>query len=380
MKQFDLHRNSLGKVWITFLTMASVGGSLSAWAALAPAEKGPSIHKNQKFRNWGLANDEDRSHIQAVDAWQIQRGSKSVVVAVIDTGVDANHPDLKENIWEKREGNQRIYGWDFVSNRPNPSDVHGHGTHVSGIIGAVANPSAGVSGVAQKVSILPIRYYSESNSGAVNLANTVKALRYAVDQGAAIINYSGGGPEFSEEEYLAMKYAEAKGVLVVAAAGNERQNIDREENYYYPAAYRLKNVISVASTDIHNALLPSSNWGKTKVDIAAPGEKIFSTMPRGRYGNMTGTSQATAFVTGVAALALSEAKARGIKLSPEEVRELIMASADQLPQLKDKVATNGRVNAFRTLQKLREKLTRPGKWELASGSPQSIMQALINLD
>src|SRR4029077_10572959 len=125
-----------------------------------------------------------------------------------------------------------------------------------------------------------------SNPGSVNLRNTVKAINYAIDHGARIINYSGGGPEFSEEEYLAIKRAESKGILFVAAAGNERQNTDLVENYYYPSAYRLSNIISVAATDIHNNLLPSSNWGKKSVDVAAPGENIYSTLPQNKFGYM----------------------------------------------------------------------------------------------
>ncbi len=244
-----------------------------------------------------------------------------------------------------------VFGWDFVRNQPNPTDEHGHGTNVAGIIGATMNTHAGISGVAHKVSIMAVKYYSEANPGSVNLANTIKALEYAVEHGARIINYSGGGPEFSESEYLAMKKAEAKGVLVVAAAGNERQNTDQIENYYYPAAYRLTNIISVAATDINNKLLPSSNWGKSKVDVAAPGETIYSTLPGSRYGSMSGTSQATAFVTGIAALML----AKDPTLKPQQIREIITGSVDKLPTLKDKVASGGRVNAYHALLALAER-------------------------
>src|SRR5690606_14919320 len=121
--------------------------------------------------------------------------------------------------------------------------------------------------------------------GKANLENTIKGINYAVEKGARIINYSGGGPQYSQQEYLAMKNAEAKGVLIVAAAGNERQNIDSESNYYYPAAYSahgLKNIISVAAIDIESNLLKSSNWGSKKVDVAAPGENIYSTLPGNR--------------------------------------------------------------------------------------------------
>jgi len=267
--------------FIGIVVVASLGAIGKAPKEGIISKTFPKIRAEQ-LKNWGIANTKSKSHVQAIDAWKIEEGSRNVIVAVIDTGIDATHPDLKQNIWRDKDQN---YGWNFVKNQANPSDDHGHGTHVAGIIGAIANAKTGVSGVAQKVSIMGVKYYSETNSGAVNLKNTVKAIEYAVEKGAKIINYSGGGPEFSEEEYLAIKKAEAKGVLFVAAAGNERQDTDVPENYYFPSAYRLSNIISVAATDIQNHLIRSSNWGKSRVDITAPGENIFSTLPNGRYGN-----------------------------------------------------------------------------------------------
>ena len=304
------------------------------------------------FKNWGLINGRAHSHIDAPDAWKIEEGSKDIVVAVIDTGIDASNKDLQKNLWKDPSVKGKdVYGWNFVTDQANPFDDHGHGTHVAGIIGGAVDTENGMSGVAHKVSIMAVKYYSESNPGSVNLKNTVRAINYAVDHGARIINYSGGGPEFAEDEYLAIKKAEAKGVLVVAAAGNEHQNTDLTENYYYPAAYRLSNILSVASTDINNNLLPSSNWGKTHVDVAAPGENIYSTLPGGRFGYMTGTSQATAFVTGVAALLLS----KDPTLTPVQLKEIIMASVDRFPQLESKLVTGGRVNAYAALLSLQNK-------------------------
>jgi subtilisin family serine protease len=324
----------------------------------------------ESFKNWGIINGEAKSHIDAVDAWTISEGSPNVVVAVIDTGIDANHKDLKGNIWHDPK-HPDTYGWNFVTNKPNPFDDHGHGTHVSGIIGAIADPQSGVSGVAHRVSIMPVKYYSDSNPGSVNLRNTVRAINYAVEHGAKIINYSGGGPEFSEDEYLAIKKAEAAGVLFVAAAGNEHQDTDLVENYYYPSAYHLSNIISVAATDIHNNLLRSSNWGKNKVDVAAPGENIYSTLPGGRYGYMSGTSQATAFVTGVAALLLSE----NPKLTPPKLKKLILSSVDRFPQLKGKLATGGRINAYSALLALEHEKA-PAPSLLSSKHPTNLARTL----
>ncbi len=336
-------------------------------AALVPVKK--SVEFQPKFKNWGLYNTVSNSHISIEDAWKIEEGSSTVVVAVIDTGVDTTHEDLRSNIWSdpnpqnfniigndisvsKRPlaliSNQKSFGWDFVTSRPNPVDEHGHGTHVAGIIGAALNVKAGVSGVAHKVSLMPIRYYSDANPGPINLKNTISAIHYAIDRGARIINYSGGGPEYSRDEYLALKKAEARGILVVAAAGNERKDTDLPENYYYPAAYGLSNIISVAAIDIRNKVLESSNWGRKKVDIAAPGENIYSTLPGNRYGYMSGTSQATAFVTGVAALIL----AKNPSLSASDVKRIVLDNVDLVSTLSTKVATGGKINAYKALASL----------------------------
>lgn len=297
------------------------------------------------LRNWGLDNDEFNSHINARKAWKITKGKKNIVVAVIDTGIDASHPDLKDALWHK-PGKPDEYGWDFVSDKKNPEDKHGHGTHVAGIIGATARANAGASGVAPNISIMAVRYYSDTASGAQNLSNTVRAINYAVDNGANIINYSGGGAEFSAQEMRAIQRAESKGILFVAAAGNEYQNTDENGNAYYPAAYGLTNIIAVAATNIRNQILPSSNWGMKHVHVAAPGENIFSTLPHGRYGYLTGTSQATAFVSGLAALVLSE----NPDLKPAEVRKIIMESTDRLEGLQNKIASGGRINAYSALK------------------------------
>lgn len=366
MQKKEFFKKSFNFLMVT--TVAAVG-----LGAAQPEQVQQAKLFNSSLKNWGLVNSQANSHIDAPDAWKIEEGNKNVVVAVIDTGLDANHPSLKNNVWHDPYGSQ-VYGWNYVVNEPNPTDDHGHGTHVAGIIGAVNDPKNGMSGVAHQVSIMSVKYYSESNPGSVNLRNTIRALNYAIDHGAKIINYSGGGPEFSEEEYLAMKKAEARGILVVAAAGNEHQNTDLTENYYYPAAYRLSNLISVASTDIHNNLLPSSNWGKEKVDVAAPGENIYSTLPGGRFGYMTGTSQATAFVSGMAALLL----AKDPSLRPQQIREIIMASVDRFPQLENKLVTGGRVNAYNALVALKNKgQFKQAKSFVASNSPLELVDSLF---
>jgi subtilisin family serine protease len=360
-------------------TAIILGSSLTLVGIAAPQKpKTERVSLASKIKNWGIINaNKVKSHINALDAWKITSGNRKVVVAVIDTGLDANHKDLSKNVWhDPNEKTRNVYGWNFVVNQPNPIDDHGHGTHVAGIIGAVTDLETGVSGVAQQVSIMPVKYYSDANPGSVNLRNTVKAINYAVEHGARIINYSGGGPEFSEEEYLAIKKAEAKGVLFVAAAGNEHQNTDLVENYYYPSAYRLSNIISVAAIDINNNLLPSSNWGVNKVDVAAPGENIYSTLPGGRYGHMSGTSQATAFVSGMAALLL----AKDPSLTPKKIREIIMGSVDREPQLEGKLATAGKVNAYNALMTLTGGYHPPAQPHLVASRPTSLLRMFTPLD
>lgn len=262
---------------------------------------------------------------QAQKAWRVSQGSRDIVVAVIDTGVDASHPDLKNNLWVNKgetgkdskgrdkatngvddDGNgfiDDVHGWNFVNNNNVLTDTHGHGTHIAGIIGAEGGNGIGISGMAPKASLMVLKYYDPKSNESNNLVNTVKAIQYAVKMGANIINYSGGGLAPSPDEKAAIEEANRKGILFIAAAGNERSNSDVKK--YYPADYGLPNILSVTAIDRGQNVLPTSNWGELTVQIAAPGNNIYSTLPDGRYGYMTGTSQATAFVTGAAAVIMS---------------------------------------------------------------------------
>lgn len=320
------------------------------FSQVAYSEQSPSV-----IRNWGLDNAFG-SHVNARKAWNVSKGSRDIVVAVIDTGIDPEHPDLKDNLWCKPSNKEFCeYGWDFVKNKANPTDDHGHGTHVAGIIGASGKNLAGAVGVSPAVRIMALRYYMKTASGAENLDNTIKAINYAIDNGANIINYSGGGSEYSSAEKKAIERAEKKGILFVAAAGNEHRDTDKDGNKYYPSAYGLSNIIAVASTDINNQLLPSSNWGLATVHVAAPGENIFSTLPGGKYGYLTGTSQSTAFVTGEAVLLMAEDSS--MRNHPQNVKALIMGSVDKVSGLK--VLSGGRINAFEALHLLiNQKMTR----------------------
>lgn len=291
---------------------------------IAPSFK--SGVKDWRSLNWAIDSDTGTSS-KAYWAWMQQKKSNPPIVGVVDTGIDATHPILRNHLTGA--------GFDFTTNLPKPTDTHGHGTHISGIILAVSNFQA---------KILPVKFYSDHNSGIVNLRNSIKALNYAIDNGARIINYSGGGPEFSYDELAVLRRAEAKGILVVAAAGNEGQSIDLDDNKYYPASYGLSNIIVVGSYRLNGTKARSSNFGANSVNVGAPGEDIYSTLPGGQMGYMSGTSQATAVVTGIAAMMLSE----NTQLTAVDLKRMIEGSANKVPALEGLVV-KGKVDAQKAM-------------------------------
>ncbi len=291
-----------------------------------------------KFASWGIDPDQKNASINLKESWTKFKKNKEIVVAVIDTGIDYNHPFLQDSIYSiSGKGTSSNYGMDFSTKTPSttPSDAHGHGTHVSGI----------VKSIYPDVKILALKYYNPLASGQENLNATIKALEYAVDQNVDIINYSGGGPEPAVEELRVLKRAEQKGIIVVAAAGNEKSDIDDKKNAYYPASYGLSNIITVGAHDENNETIASSNWGKKSVDIAAPGYRIRSAIPSGAVGYMTGTSQATAFVTGVAAML----KSQFTDLTANEIKTIIVASSKKEKGLTGKCVSEGRLDAGRAI-------------------------------
>ncbi len=323
----------------------------------------PSVIMNDPAiaQAWGIHN------VSALKAWNITKGSKNIVVAVIDTGCDINHEDLQTNIWtnpgeagKDSKGHDKatngidddgngfvddVHGWNFVSNNGDLTDNHGHGTHIAGIIGAEAGNNKGIAGISPDVSIMCLKYFDPKVVGTDNLRNTVNAIHYAKSMNAQIINYSGGGTEFSQEEHDAIEEARKAGILFVAAAGNERSNSDI--NHYYPADYGLSNIISVTALDPNHQVLASSNYGIKSVDIAAPGQNILSLLPGNAYGYMTGTSQATAFVTGAAVLVMAR---RGIT-DPEQVKRYIISTGDADEKLVNKTAQYRKLNLYKAVVK-----------------------------
>ena len=256
-----------------------------------------------RFSSWGV-NPNLKTSINLLPVWKKFEMKKVVRVGVVDTGIDQNHTFLKSN---------HIGAYDFSNKKAKTGiakDEHGHGTHVSGIIKSVF----------PKVKIVTFKYYNSTASGLESLDATLKSLKHAVDLNVDVINYSGGGPEASMKELRILKEAERKGILVVCAAGNEGQNIDSKKNAFYPASYGLKNIISVTAYDKNLNTLNSSNYGVNSVDISAPGYRIKSSLPYNRAGYLTGTSQATAFVSGVAALI----KSNYPSLNMFEIKKIIL--------------------------------------------------------
>jgi subtilisin family serine protease len=300
---------------------------------------------------WGFENSADKD-IDASQAWNFGTSS-SVVVAVIDTGIDYNHPDLAANIWTNTDevaGNgidddsngyiDDIRGWNFINETNNPMDDHGHGTHVAGTVGAVGNNGIGVVGVAWNVKLMALKFLNASGSG--NLSDAVEAIDYARVNGAKIINASFGGGGFSNAMQTAIQRFQNAGGIFVAAAGNSAQNNAVVASY--PANY--PGVISVAASTSTDTLASFSNYG-TNVHIAAPGQGIRSTLPGNRYGNMNGTSMAAPHVAGALALLWGQSPT----LTASLLTSAIFANTDQV--LTDKTIY-GRMNVGKTAAAISE--------------------------
>lgn len=288
--------------------------------------------------------------ISAPKAWDTFTGAKNVVVGVIDSGVNYNHPDLAGNIWvnpgeiagngiddDKNGYIDDVYGWNFVSNNNKPLDDNGHGTHVAGTIGAVGNNGVGVVGVTWNTQIASLKFLDANGSGYTS--NAILAINYAAAKGFDILNNSWGGGSYSQSLKNAI---DAYNGVFVAAAGNEGNNNDSRPSY--PASYTSSNIIAVAATTNTDALASYSNYGKTSVDLGAPGSSIYSTY-LSSYSTLSGTSMATPQVAGAAALL----KSYKPSLSASQVRNLILNNVDSVSSLKNKTVTGGRLNVAKAL-------------------------------
>ncbi|MBX9768615.1 MAG: S8 family serine peptidase [Bdellovibrionales bacterium] len=306
-----------------------------------------------------------------------QKVSEGALVAVIDTGIDMLNPRLKRNLWinpgefgKDASGNSKatngidddqngytddVHGWNFVTNSPNVSDTHGHGTHVASLIvdppGDHDLPSH--APILFQGQLMVLKYYDAATIE-LNLERSVRAMHYAAQMNAAIINFSGGGFGQNPAEQRAVELAEAKNILIVAAAGNEKMNSDRTP--FFPASYHRSNILSVGAHSKDGSWLPASNWGKNSVDIAALGENVSGFVLEGKRGKMTGTSQATAIATGIAS--------RLWKLStplrvPYMMREYLIQNSRDSEKMKNRLASEGPLDQNLALVRASQIATEP---------------------
>ena len=304
----------------------------------APKEPNDAYYKDL----WGFYQS-NGCHINAPEAWGIGTGSSNVVVAVVDTGVDYNHPDIKDNYLKDEEGNP--IGKNFINNNDDPMDDHGHGTHCAGTIGGVGNNGKGVVGVCWNVSIMAVKCLSASGSGSATSVS--KSIEWAADNGADVISMSLGSSQPSSAVEDAVNHAYDKGVVVIAAAGNSGSS-----EKHYPAAY--ENVISVGATDKNDKRADFSTYGSW-IDVAAPGVDILSTLPSNKYGTKSGTSMACPHVAGLAGLLLS----KNPSLSTINVRDILRSTTDTINP--DHPIGTGRINAFKALKSIAYLECSPGE-------------------
>lgn len=313
----------------------------------------PRFNEMWALNNYGQRGGLPDADIDVAEAWGITFGERSVIVAVTDTGIDKAHPDLSGSIYQNPgeilngvddDGNgyvDDVAGWNFagdgIGNNDPQDDSGSHGTHVSGTIAATGDNNQGVIGVCPGISLLPLKVLDE-NGGFVS--DFIRGINYAVSMGATVINVSLGGSTSSQSEQNAISNAEAAGVLIVVASGNEGKDVD--SNPDYPSGYTNSNILSVLATNRMDQFEAYSSYGVNVVDVAAPGTHILSTYINNQYLYFTGTSMAAAHVSGVAALV----KSVNSSWEAPEIRQAILSTVDLLPSLKGRCGSGGRVNAF----------------------------------
>lgn len=300
--------------------LVNAGLAVSKAAGVSPYTDAPNLGGN----NWGA------DLIKAPTAWNNGYTGQGIIVAVLDTGVDYNHQDLKNNIWSNAkeiagngiddDGNgyvDDVQGWNFDSSNNNILDNNGHGTHVSGTI-AAENNSIGVTGIAYNSKIMPVKVLDANGSG--SYSSITKGIYYAVDNGANVINLSLGGNSSKDTLKSAIEYASNKGVMVVMAAGNNSDALPS-----YPARYAYNSGIAVGAVDKNNNLADFSNRsGSQEITyVTAPGVDVYSTIPNDQYANYNGTSMAAPHIAGVVALMLSA----NPNLTDIQVRQIIISTS-----------------------------------------------------
>ena len=322
------------------------------------------------LNNTGQTNGLADADIDALEAWNRHTGTAGVVVGVIDTGVDFNHPDLAANIFTNGaeaagqagvddDGNGYIddlHGWDFYNNDAEPLDDNRHGTHCAGIIGAVGNNGIGVVGVCWEAQIMALKFIDGSGYNAYD-SDATEAVTYAARMGAAVTSNSWRIAGYSQMLHDAIYEAGLHDQLFVVAAGNGLPGFNVDSDPVYPAVFGLPNMITVAATNHLDVLASFSCYGAKSVHLGAPGEAILSTLPSGTYGPLSGTSMATPMVAGACALM----KSYRPTLHFSDLKRNVLTTLDPLPSLAGKTITGGRLNVGRCLDRLSEILITPAE-------------------
>lgn len=317
----------------------------------------PMFAEQWALNNAGQNGGKQKADIDALKAWLKTKGSKKIVVAVLDSGVDYTHLDLVSNIWIRPDNIPQYKddelgvindynGFNSAENFADPMDDNGHGTHCAGIIGAEGDNERGIAGINWQVEIMPLKFLGRGGFGSTK--NAIEAINYAIDRkqkgvNVRVINASWGSTAYSKALEDAIRAAGEAGILFVAAAGNDSSSNDKRP--HYPSNYNLPNVISVAALDRSDNLASFSNFGVKTVHIAAPGKDILSTWLKDDFREASGTSMAAPQVSGVAALILASEP----NISVEKLRERILKSVDKLDSLNGKVENGGRLNAAKAL-------------------------------
>jgi subtilisin family serine protease len=337
-------------------------------------ERDSKIFVNATPNDSGFKQQSSIRQANIEKAWDITTGSQKVLIAVSDTGFSFDHEELKSKVWTNRgetgpwtsptsdnesadscrdkscnkiddDGNgfvDDVHGWNFIRNDNDPDDNHGHGTHVSGIIGAETNNRRGVAGINWNVTILPVQAFGADGSGSTS--DGMASILYAVNQGARLVNCSWSGPGYSQAFFELINYVYSKGALIIAAAGNSGASIDVQPTY--PAAFRSLGVIAVAASETKGNLATFTNVGRFTVGLAAPGYKILSALPHG-YDSWSGTSMAAPMVAGAGGLILSLAP----ELSALELRNALLNATDTVKDY-ELITTGGDLNFFKAVEQL----------------------------
>lgn len=317
----------------------------------------PMFGEQWALNNAGQNGGKEKADIAALKAWLKTKGSKKIVVAVLDTGVDYTHLDLVSNMWIRPDNVPQYkddelgvindtYGFNSAENMSDPMDENGHGTHCAGVIGAEGDNEQGIAGINWQVEIMPLKFLGRGGFGSTK--DAIEAINYAIDRkqkgvNVRVISASWGSTVYSKALEDVIRAAGEQGILFVAAAGNDAGNNDKRP--HYPSNYNLPNVISVAALDRNDQLASFSNYGTKTVHIAAPGKDILSTWLKDGYREASGTSMATPQVAGVAALILASEP----NLTVEKLRERILKSVDKIDSLNGKIENGGRLNAAKAL-------------------------------